>query len=69
MRAAQPSARAPKPVGWAEDTYEVVHAADLSSYDAAQPPFGSQVEAEQYRRVLADPAELLVVPSYQLALA
>jgi hypothetical protein len=69
VRAEQPSARVPKPMGWTEDTYEVVHAADLSNYDAAHQQFGSQVEAEQYRLALADAAELLVVPSYQLALA
>jgi hypothetical protein len=69
VRAEQPSARASKPVGWTEDTYEVVNAADLSYYDIAHQHFGSQVEAEQYRLALADAAELMVVPSYQLALA
>jgi hypothetical protein len=56
-------------VGWHEDTYAVVHAADLRPYNPASPPFSSQVEAEQHRRGLADAAELLVVPTYQLALA
>jgi hypothetical protein len=69
IRAEQPSARVPKPVGWMEDTYEVVHAADLSYHNLTHKQFGSQVEAEQYRLALADSAELLVVPSYQLALA
>lgn len=69
VRAEKPSARSPKPVGWKEDTYEVVHAADLNYYDAAHKLFGSQVEAEQYRLALANSAELLVVPSYQMELA
>lgn len=75
VQAAQPSARAPRPVGWAEDTYAVVHAATLAVYDAPDHArFGSQAEAEQYRQglVARQPAladEVLVVPSYELALA
>lgn len=77
-RAAQPSARGPRPVGWREDTYAVVFAADLLPYqDAggqAQDHFGSEMEATQYRQGLLDkqlalPEDVLVVPSYQLALA
>jgi hypothetical protein len=62
-------------VGWSEDTYALVNAADLSLYDASShASFPSQIEAEQYRQtvVAATPAlesELLVVPEYQLALA
>jgi hypothetical protein len=67
-QATQPSARAPRPVGWSEDTYAVVNAADLSLYQG-QNHFGSQVEAEQYRVAQHDATELLVVPTYQLELA
>jgi hypothetical protein len=67
-QATQPSARAPRPVGWSEDTYALVNAADLSLYQG-QNHFGSQVEAEQYRVAQHDATELLVVPTYQLELA
>jgi hypothetical protein len=82
VQAARPSQRAPAPVGWAPDTYEVVRADTLAVYDpadaAAQHPghekFGSQLEADQYCQALvaADATlagELLVVPTYELALA
>ncbi|HEX8506733.1 MAG TPA: DUF6603 domain-containing protein, partial [Hymenobacter sp.] len=75
VQAAQPSARAPQPLGWGEDTYVVVHAATLDVYDPQDHArFGSQIEAEQYRQELikAQPAladEVLVLPSYQLELA
>lgn len=68
----QASARVPKPVNWSEDTYEVVNADTLEPYSLDHQEFTSQVEAEQYRQavVAAQPAlELLVVPTYQLALA
>ena len=74
-QATQPSARAPKPVDWAEDAYVVVRAADLSLYDASgHASFPSQAQAEQYCQALvaAQPTlvgEVLVVPEYQLALA
>ncbi len=73
--AARPSARAPQPLNWAEDTYVVVYAATLEVYDpAGHARFATQVEAEQYRQelVAATPAlagEVLVVPAYQLELA
>ncbi|MBD2770256.1 hypothetical protein IC235_20410 [Hymenobacter sp. BT664] len=73
--AARPSARAPQPVSWAEDTYVLMHAATLEVYDpVGHARFATQVEAEQYRQALvaAAPAlaeEVLVVPEYQLALA
>ncbi|GAB3638759.1 hypothetical protein GCM10027422_43490 [Hymenobacter arcticus] len=71
VAAARPSARAPQPVGWAEDTYAVANAADLTAY-AGHAAFSTQVEAEQYRQavVAAQPSlapEVLVVPSYELA--
>ena len=82
IQAAQPSQRAPAPVSWAADTYEVVRAATLAIYDpadtatqyAGHEKFGSQLEADQYcQAVMADHAtlagELLVVPTYQLELA
>ena len=76
VQAAQPSARAPRPLGWQEDTYEVVRASDLAFYSAelANQGFQSQVLAEQYcRQVVADhPAlagELLVLPTHERALA
>jgi len=73
VAAARPSARAPRPVGWAEDRYAVANAADLTAY-AGHASFPTQVEAEQYRQavVAAQPAlaaEVLVVPSYELATA
>lgn len=71
VAAARPSARAPRPVGWAEDSYAVANAADLTAY-AGHASFPTQVEAEQFRQavVAAKPslaAEVLVVPSYELA--
>jgi hypothetical protein len=75
VQAAQPSARAPQPMGWTEDTYAVVHADTLALYDPQHHArFGSQVEAEQFRQglIARKPAlagEVLVVPSYQLELA
>jgi len=68
VQAAQPSARAAQPVGWAETTYAVVQAADLTVYQQ-QDKIGSQAEAEQYRQAQPTAADLLVVPTYQLALA
>lgn len=67
-QATQPSARAAKPVGWAETTYAVVQAATLEVYQG-QDKIQSQVEAEQYRLAQATATDLLVVPTYQLALA
>jgi hypothetical protein len=67
-----PSARAARPVGWAEDTYEVVCADTLDVYDTAHVAFPTQAEAEQYcQGLVAAKAtlEVLVVPSYELALA
>lgn len=61
------STRAPAPVNWAEDTYVLVHAADLTPSSPTR--FASQVQAEDYRQGLAEAAELLVVPAYQLQLA
>jgi len=71
VAAAQPSARAPQPVGWHEDSYAVANAADLTAY-AGHAAFPTQAEAEQYRQALvaAQPSlapEVLVVPSYELA--
>jgi hypothetical protein len=73
VQAAQPSARAPQPVGWEEATYAVVNAADLSPYQN-HPDFPTQAEAAQYCQavVAAHPelaAELLVIASYERALA
>ncbi|HEX8329014.1 MAG TPA: DUF6603 domain-containing protein [Hymenobacter sp.] len=69
-QAAQPSARAPQPVGWSEQTYSVVKSADLSLYDPEEhPSFASQVQAEDFRRLQVDAPELLVIPSYELLLA
>ncbi|MGI4735254.1 MAG: DUF6603 domain-containing protein [Janthinobacterium lividum] len=64
--AAQASARAAQPVRWDEDTYAVVRADTLA---VRRDDFGSQLAAEQYRQAQAQAADLLVLPSYQLALA
>jgi len=72
VQQAQPSARAAQPLGWHETTYEVVDAATLDVCDAAHVGFQTQAEAEQYRQALLTAAatrEVLVVPTYQLALA
>ncbi|GAB3639277.1 hypothetical protein GCM10027422_48680 [Hymenobacter arcticus] len=78
VQQAQPSARAAQPVAWGEDTYEVVYAESLDLYDpavashAGHEKFKTQAEATQYCQslVATDAAlELLVVPTYQLALA
>ena len=72
VQAALPSGRAAQAVNWQEDTYEVVHAATLGAYPTAPlapPPFKSQAEAEQYRQQQPAPADLLVVASYELAMA
>jgi hypothetical protein len=63
----------PQPMGWAEDGYAVVHAADLSRYQN-HADFASEAEAAQYCQELlaAQPAlagEVLVVPAHQLELA
>ena len=70
----EPAARVPQPLRWAEDTYAVVNAQDLSLYGATGgDAFANEAEATAYlqaqiasRQVQAE--ELLVVPAYQLAL-
>jgi hypothetical protein len=76
LEAARPSSRAPRPVGWEEDTYEVVRADTLAVYskETENQKFKSQVQAEQYCQqvVAAHPelaGELLLVPTYELTLA
>lgn len=68
------SALVPKPVSWAEDTYVVVDARDLTPYGVTTVSFQNEAEATAYLKVKVasgtiQAGALLVMPSYQLYIA